>query len=342
MGSVKDLQVLVPPAENAGGLGRFHFSDRYSVFDWGEMPDHIPQKGASLCILSAYFFELLEEKGVKTHYRGLVENGQPKKLSLLAGPSSVMEVRLVRVIRPEPANGGYDYAIFRKETANLLVPLEVIYRRALPEGSSVFRRLEEGTLTPAEIGLKEPPRPGQVLERPVLDVSTKLEPGDRYLSWREAQEMAGLSDGETAGLKETALAIGELIAAEAEKAGLFNEDGKVEFAFDEHRRLMVVDAVGTLDECRFAFQGVPVSKEVARIYYRRTPWYGELEKAKKRGGPDWKKMVQGSPPPLPPRLKELISMLYCGCANLITGRTWFPGVPPLAEIIGEIKKTLAE
>jgi len=36
------------------------------------MPDHIDGKGAVLCLMGAYSFERLEEKGVKTHYRGLV------------------------------------------------------------------------------------------------------------------------------------------------------------------------------------------------------------------------------------------------------------------------------
>ena len=59
------------------GTGRFLFSDRYSVFDWGEMPDHIDGKGAALCLMGAYCFEQLEKKGVKTHYHGLVdENGK--------------------------------------------------------------------------------------------------------------------------------------------------------------------------------------------------------------------------------------------------------------------------
>lgn len=39
MGSVKDLKILKKPAENSLGVVRFVFSDRYSVFDWGEMPD---------------------------------------------------------------------------------------------------------------------------------------------------------------------------------------------------------------------------------------------------------------------------------------------------------------
>ena len=47
MGSVKDLEVTEKPAQNAMGVGRFHFSDRYSVFDWGEMPDRINGKGAA-------------------------------------------------------------------------------------------------------------------------------------------------------------------------------------------------------------------------------------------------------------------------------------------------------
>ena len=56
MGSVKDLEVRRKPTEIMMGDGVFHFSDRYSVFDWGEMPDHIVNKGASLCAISAYFY----------------------------------------------------------------------------------------------------------------------------------------------------------------------------------------------------------------------------------------------------------------------------------------------
>ena len=52
MGSVKDLQIIKKPTQEAMGVGRFLFSDRYSVFDWGEMPDHIEGKGAA-CVLWA-------------------------------------------------------------------------------------------------------------------------------------------------------------------------------------------------------------------------------------------------------------------------------------------------
>ena len=71
MASVKDLRVESEPARDALGRGVFEFSDRYSVFDWGEMPDSIPGKGASLCTMGAFNFELLETEGVPTHYRGV-------------------------------------------------------------------------------------------------------------------------------------------------------------------------------------------------------------------------------------------------------------------------------
>jgi phosphoribosylaminoimidazole-succinocarboxamide synthase len=92
MGSVKDLQIIAKPTPTAMGTGRFLFSDRYSVFDWGEMPDHIEGKGAALCLMGAYCFEQLEKLGVKTHYRGLVNaEGKAVKIGDLKEPSSIME-----------------------------------------------------------------------------------------------------------------------------------------------------------------------------------------------------------------------------------------------------------
>ncbi|HEB11010.1 MAG TPA: phosphoribosylaminoimidazolesuccinocarboxamide synthase [Spirochaetales bacterium] len=89
MGSVKDLKVLEQAFENRAGLGNFVFSDRYSVFDWGEMPDHILNKGRALAFMAAYNFEELERRGIKSHYRGLVtdslEPGSPAAWGPAAG-----------------------------------------------------------------------------------------------------------------------------------------------------------------------------------------------------------------------------------------------------------------
>jgi len=340
MGSVKDLEVLEHPSSNKSGRGRFIFSDRYSVFDWGEMPDHISNKGKSLCISAAYFFEKLESMGIKTHYLGLVEDGQTKRISGVKNPVNIMEVKLFRVLKPTKTADGYDYSVYKKEEGSLLVPLEVIFRHSLPAGSSVFKRFEKGELALKELGLEKMPVPGEDLKKPFLDVSTKLEESDRYLGWEEAQKIANLSDNELEEIKRVTLSINQLIGQEANKIGLKYEDGKIEFAFDEDRNLVVVDVLGTLDECRFTFKEMPISKEIARLYYRKTPWFKELMDAKKKDEFNWKNKVNLSPPPLPPRLKELISMAYAAFTNEMTKKEWFGGILPIQEILREISGIL--
>ena len=127
MGSVKDLQLIEKPSKIKTGLGNFIFSDRYSVFDWGEMPDHIQHKGSALCLIGAFFFEKLESMGIPTHFAGLVEEGQAKMLSDLKAPVNSMQVKLVRVLKPELSHGVYNYSVFKQEHVNLLIPLEIIY-----------------------------------------------------------------------------------------------------------------------------------------------------------------------------------------------------------------------
>jgi phosphoribosylaminoimidazole-succinocarboxamide synthase len=329
MGSVKDLEVVKKPTRDSMGVGRFHFSDRYSVFDWGEMPDLIDGKGVALCMMGAYCFERLEEKGVRTHYRGLVDkSGKVVGFDELEQPSNVMEINLVNVYRPkayvQDGKLEYDYGVYTPKLRNFLVPLEIIYRNGLPEGSSIFKRLEQGLVTIEELGLDHHPKAGEKLEKPIFDVSTKLEEGDRYVSWVKAQRIAGLTDSEVVEVKALLLKVDGLISELAGRAGLANEDGKIELGFDSLRRLMVVDVVGTLDECRFTYDGLHVSKEIARQYYRKTEWYRDVEKAKKKakeqGIEDWKKLVKTKPPKLDPKLKTIISQMYLATTNEITDR----------------------
>jgi len=338
MGSVKDLEIIKKPNQNETGIGRFVFSDRYSVFDWGEMPDDIENKGKSLCISAAYFFEKLEKMGIKTHYIGLVEDGEAKKLAEIQNLPNTMEVKMVRVLKPTKKELNYDYSIYEGEKNNFLIPLEIIYRNSLPQGSSVFKRLEDGSLKLEDLGLVKTPVPGQDLEKPLLDVSTKLEPSDRYMDWTEAKEISHLSSHEMDDMKKTTLLINQLITEEANKMGLKYEDGKIELAFDEQRKFLVVDVLGTLDECRFTFEGMPVSKEIARIYYRKTDWYKEIVEAKKQYGINWKEKVKIKPSPLPVDLRQLISMAYCAFTNEVTGRIWFSGIPSMKDILKEISE----
>ncbi len=348
MGSVKDLEVIKKPTKDDMGVGRFHFSDRYSVFDWGEMPDHIQGKGAALCMMGAYCFEKLEKKGIRTHYRGLVDaKGQVVRFGELKQPSNVMEISLVNVYKPRvyvhEGKIAYDYSVYTPELKNFLIPLEIIYRNGLPEGSSVFKRLDAGLITLEELGLNHYPRAGEKLAKPIFDASTKLEKSDRYVSWNEAQKIACLTDSELEEIKSLLLRVDKTVTEIASRAGLVNEDGKIELAFDPQRRLMVVDVVGTLDECRFTYNGLHVSKEIARTYYRRTEWAKEVEvakrKAKEQGVENWKMLVKNEPPKLDPNLKKIISQMYMAAANEIVRRKIFDA-PKLVDVVEEYRKNI--
>ncbi|MFW6111377.1 MAG: phosphoribosylaminoimidazolesuccinocarboxamide synthase [Thermoproteota archaeon] len=339
MGSVKDLEVLEEPSEHRMGVGRFHFSDRYSVFDWGEMPDHIPNKGMALCLMGAYCFHRLEAKGVNTHYRGLVtEEGEVVSFQDLDQPTDIMEFDLVNVYHPktrmEDGSLTYDYTMFNPDLNNYLIPLEVIYRNGLPPGSSVFKRLEEGTVTLEELGLDHHPEPGEDLSSPIFDVSTKLEEKDRYITWEEGQKIAGLTPQEVEDIQDILLKVDETITDLAFQAGLKNEDGKIELAFNPSRELMIVDVVGTLDECRFTYKDLPVSKEAARRFYRETAWYQDVlqtkKKAKKEGIQNWRRLCPTSPSSLDPELKTIITEMYLSAANELTNRNLFDA-PTLKE-----------
>lgn len=338
MGSVKDVLVLEEPKEDKLGKGRFIFSDRYSVFDYGEMPDLIEGKGASLCLISAFFFEKLEEEDIGNHFIGVVEDGKVKRFDEVENPSSIMEIELVRVLKPQKVDSGYDYSIFKSERGNFLIPLEVIYRNVLPEGSSVFRRLERGEVTLEQLGLKKYPTPGEVLEKPLLDVSTKLEDRDRYISWDEAMEISGMNVEEIERLREITLKVNDIISKEVSKAGIRNEDGKLEFAFDMNRNLIVVDTFGTPDECRFSCDGFQISKEILRKYYRTTEWYRKLEQVK--GKENWRELA-GAPPKLPEDLRNAVSDMYKACCNEITGRRFFD-VESLRNIVKLIKEIMED
>jgi len=341
MGSVKDLEVVKAPAKDSMGIGRFHFSDRYSVFDWGEMPDLVNRKGQALCMMGAYCFEKLQEKNVRIHYRGLIDkNGKTTCFEDSQQPSNIMEINLVNVFKPDAhAQNGrveYDYNRFAPKMKNYLIPLEIIYRNGLPEGSSVFKRLEQGQVTIKELGLDHYPKAGEELSKPIFDASTKLEEKDRYVTWAEAQSIGGLTSRELDEVKILLLKVDKMITEIASKADLMNEDGKIELAFDDHRRLMVVDVVGTLDECRFTHNGLHVSKEIARQFYRKTTWYRDVEEAKKaaetRGIKDWKKLCASQPPKLNPLLRTIIGEMYMAAANEMTKRRMFE-VPRLEEIV---------
>ncbi len=313
MGSVKDLFVKKPATANETGIGVFHFTDDYSVFDYGKMPDVIEAKGEALCRMAAYNFEQLQKLGIKSHFRKLAKGNE-------------MEVDLVRVLYPQKGE-------LKEGMDNYLIPLEVIYRNSLPEGSSVFKRLQSGQTTPEQLGLSRMPKPGEQLEKPLMDVSTKLEETDRYLSWEEAAKISCLSQEEIEKLKKTALKVNDFLNKRAKKIGLEHADGKVEFAVDPKRRLILIDVCGTLDEDRFLYGGVHLSKQVLRDYYKKTPWYAVIEKEKAEGKGKGNYTV---PPRLPKELLELVCNMYKSATEAWTGKEIW-SAPSIEEVVGQYK-----
>jgi phosphoribosylaminoimidazole-succinocarboxamide synthase len=364
MGSVKDLLFTEPAYENRPGAGSFVFSDRYSVFDWGEMPDHIAGKGKALAVMAAYHFEELERQGVRTHYHGLL--GPRAKLLRFAdleegsGGVETMQVRLARVYHPitrefvagDGVRIDYDYSFFsanRGKINNYLIGLEVIFRNGLPLGSSVFKRIEQARAEAAgregqrrvgailrELGLRELPAPGQMLPRPVMTFTTKLEPGDRTLSEREAQEISGLRGRDFGELKRVALKTNDIVTALAERRGFVHYDGKIETVWDEG--IVVCDVLGTFDENRFAFQGQQISKEVLRQWYKKNqPEFVEACDRWKKTGVGWQERCDVKPRTLPKELALLASQMYMAGCNHYTGRKVFDA-PPLPEVLESLQE----
>ncbi len=318
MGSVKNLTVEKEATSEAFGVGVFEFTDDYSVFDYGKMPDTIPGKGEALCRQAAFNFKELEKQfGLKTHFKKLISGNK-------------MQVNLVRILMPQ------DNQIF-EETKNYLIPLEIIFRNSLPEGSSVFKRIESGQLNLDDLDVSEIPKPGHKFEKPFLDVSTKLEPTDRYLSWDEAMDLSKITEDQFYDLKESALNINDFITEKAESLGLEHADGKVEFGLGPKNEIMLVDVCGTLDENRFLYNGTHISKQVCRDYYKKTSdWPAELKKAFADGV---EKENFPKPEPLPPEFVTIVSNMYKSVCEAWTGEKHWKA-PTIEEVMNSYNEFL--
>ncbi|PSQ48460.1 phosphoribosylaminoimidazolesuccinocarboxamide synthase [Halobacteriales archaeon SW_6_65_15] len=343
MTSVKEFQVEAEPTADSLGRATFVFTDDYSVFDWGKMPDEIPDKGASLCSMGAFNFELLEEEGVPTHYRGVVSETRGSGdgevlLSDAEEPPTEMAIDLTQVPDLPRSGRDYDYEAYHDAAGdNYLVPLEVVFRNSVPPGSSLRRRTD-----PADHGLDFPEWPEGVvqLEEPIVEFSTKYEEGDRYLSREEADYIAGKAD--VADLESLAREVNRVVTERAAEADLVHEDGKIECLYF-HGELRVADVVGTFDENRFSFHGQQVSKEFLRQYHKRTQseWVEAVadakEEAKARHRADWKALCDRKPEPLPDEVVSAARDLYAAGTNAYVDRDLFDALS-LEEAVAAVRE----
>ncbi|ATH07810.1 hypothetical protein BIY24_07565 [Halobacteriovorax marinus] len=322
----------------------FKFSDRYSVFDWGEMPDLIPNKGESLLEFSYNTFKFLEnsenwknwkpkdiavdgnyylcktlkdfrEKGVKTHLLDKV----------LIDGKNYLKVKKVHVPNIEFKDKSWDYREFTKKPRpiNTIIPLEVIFRFGVPKGSSLLGRVSNDTYL-EELGLSTRPKEGDTFKSPVIEFSTKLEDRDQYIDGAKAMDISGLSLVEFENLKSITLLLSLRLRDYFQDLGIDMWDGKFEFAFADYdeegkREIQLIDSIGP-DELRLIKDGVQLSKEVLRSLYLQTPWHENVMKskstAKRENRIDWKEIcineLKSTPSKLESEKIETISKMYKG------------------------------
>lgn len=363
-GSVKNVRGIVGKSPYV-----FEFSDRYSIFDWGQMPDLLDSKGAALAWMADFFFrylgdaknwqgwtapdalqnlpltETLRQSGIAHHAFGLIE-GQPRCLS----------VEPVDVLRPDSKNVMgklvWDYSAYSAKPEHTLVPLEVIFRFGVPEGSSLLQRTGDAAYC-RDIGLDAAPKAGDVFDLPVIEFSTKLETSDRYLSYAEAREIAGLDAAEFERLRDLTRLAAARLHSLFEGIGVQLWDGKLEYAFDMTdadglRSFKLVDSIGP-DELRLTLDGVHLSKEALRSVYRGGNWYAQIDIAKKlaasRGDKDWKRIctdeLSAQPAALPADIKKQAEMIYTGIAEALAkkydGTSAFDGAWALGDVAAGFK-----
>ncbi len=398
-GSVKDVLGPVQasantggnPSSNPGSAVIFDYSDAYSVFDWGRMPDLLPKKGEALAILAAHWFEKMERsetwkefskssealelrksnrfgaafnevgeklqsEGLRTHYLGVLQsiqgadqpgaNVSAVPLSDLSNSVRYLVAKQVSVVKPTFGSvlGRMvpDYQQMRETPLPRLIPLEVVFRFACPPGSSLIDRVQhDPDYLPSRGfgGVKV--EPGEKWGFPILEMFTKLETSDRPVSLGELLAISSLSASQLQEVFFKTAWVGGLLKYFCAKNGLTLADGKLEWALGPQGETYLVDAVGP-DELRILKDGVQLSKEFLRTFYRTTPWYELMNQAKKtaahQGSAEWKKLVTMPPPALPTQFKEAATHLYAALTNRLTGRTWFSQAWDLEKVISTLKE----
>ena len=298
--STKNLEIIERPTPTRAGVGVFEYTDHYTVFHYGRMPDPVPGKGEAIAHMAAFNFAMLEAAGVRTHFRRFI------------APNRI-EFDLARVAGP-------DTGPLSPNAGPYLVPVQVLIRTELPRGSSVHRRLAAGTLTLADLGLTSLPAHDQRLERPLVEYATMLEDVNRYVSASEAQCLAELSDVQFQTMRDTALAVDELLTGHSDQVGLRHCDGKVEFLVSSDGHLVVADSPGTPDECRLMFGTVHCGKQILRDWYVAHRLEIPVDALINDGVP---RSHWPAPAPLPPGFVPVMSDLYRALSETWTGqRRW--------------------
>jgi phosphoribosylamine--glycine ligase len=276
-GSVKNIRGPLISASSREWI--FEFSDDYSVFDWGKMPDTIPEKGDALLQLSLECFKILHTHGIKTHWTGvLFKDGTISRD--LAGPFTNAAGMIVNALD--------------------VIPLEVVFRFELRGASSFLKRNPDSPL-----------KAGHKFETPVIEFFTKREPIDRFLTDSQAIEVSGLTPARIEEVKKQTQVVAAILKNEFATRGMNLVDGKFEWGLNAQGELILVDAIGP-DELRIEKEGRSLSKEVLREFYRKTEWFNLIEEYKKNNqlSEGWQSTLKVQPPMLPLTMIQEMAAMY--------------------------------
>lgn len=242
----------------------------------------------------------LTTRGGRTHHVGMLdgETGELCREGLPASPSTCNVVRRYRIEKPSRIGflGAhlFDYSAYPHLDGNV-VPLEVIVRFGITSGSSVYRKylsMNEGARKAfeRELGVSKPLEAWSLLEKPIIDFTSKYEPEDRMVSKQEASVMSGLPGAQFQRVGQLAVLGGWVVRHLLEEIGLLLWDLKWEFARDGED-LVYVDTIDT-DSIRATsfvdFEGgryiIHYNKQSMRDYFRllHGDWLAAIDDAKAR------------------------------------------------------------
>ena len=258
-------------------------TDRISAFDC-IMPTAIPNKGAILTALSAFWFEYL---------------GQLTKHHLITNDFDEMP----EIVRLNEDLRGRSTLVKRTK----VFPVECIVRGYL-EGSG----WKDYTATGKICGHALPPNLRQCdkLPEPIFTPATKAAAGhDENITEAEFGEIIGAKNA--AKLKSLSLKIYEKAGDYALSKGIIIADTKFEFGLDENGEILLIDEVFTPDSSRFwATESYEAGHAQASFDKQFLREYLETL--------DWNK--QPPAPALPDEIVEATAARYLAAYELLTGK----------------------
>ncbi len=266
-------------------------SDRLSAFDV-VMDEPVPDKGAVLTQLSAFWFAMLKAASPH-HCRSADADAIIAACPALAGHREAIRGRAMLVVKTEP------------------VAFECVVRGYL-SGSAWKEYREHGTLA----GERLPPglRESDTFDPPVFSPATKADVGhDENVTFARVEEALGKDLA--AQLRDRSLSLYLEAQAFAAERGIIIADTKFEFGLDAKGRLLLIDEVLTPDSSRFwpADRYAPGGTQPS---FDKQPVRDHLDGVRKAGL--WN--GEAPPPALPAEVVRATSERYREIFRRLTGR----------------------